>query len=45
MPYKSQAQRAFMYSQKPELAEEFEKKTPKNKKLPKKVKNKGKKNA
>lgn len=37
MPFKSQAQRAFMYSQKPELAKEFEEHTPKGKKLPKKI--------
>ena len=39
MPFKSQAQRKFMYSQKPELAKEFEAETPKNKKLPQYVKN------
>lgn len=42
MPFKSQAQRRFMYSQHPELAKEFEEATPKGKKLPKRVK-KGKK--
>ena len=35
MPFKSQAQRGFMYSQKPKLAAKFEKETPKGKKLPK----------
>lgn len=35
MPFKSQAQRAYMYSQHPELAKEFEAHTPKGKKLPK----------
>lgn len=38
MPFKSQAQRKFMYSQKPELAQEFEAATPKGKKLPEHVK-------
>lgn len=38
MPFKSQAQRAFMYASKPELAKEFEAATPKGKKLPKKLK-------
>ena len=37
MPFKSQAQRRFMYSQKSELAKKFEKNTPKNQKLPEKV--------
>lgn len=34
MPFKSKAQRRFMYSQHPELAKEFEAATPKGKKLP-----------
>jgi len=34
MPFKSIQQRKFMYSQHPELAEEFEAATPKAKKLP-----------
>lgn len=38
MPFKSQAQRGFMYSQHPELAKEFESATPKGTKLPYKVK-------
>lgn len=42
MPFKSQAQRKYLYSQKPEIAKEFAEKTPKGKKLPKKLK-KGKK--
>jgi len=42
MPFKSQAQRKFMYSQHPEMAKEWEDKTPKGKKLPKKVKKSGK---
>ncbi len=40
MPFKSQAQRKYMYSQKPELAKEFEAATPKGKKLPAKVSSK-----
>jgi len=42
MPFKSKAQRKFMYSQKPELAKEFESATPKGKKLPEHVKPKPK---
>ena len=34
MPFESEAQRRYMYSQKPELAKEFEAATPKGKKLP-----------
>jgi hypothetical protein len=34
MPFKSQAQRGYMYSQHPKLAKEFEAATPKGKKLP-----------
>ncbi len=37
MPFKSQAQRKFMYAKHPELAKEFEAATPKGKKLPRKV--------
>lgn len=40
MPFKSEAQRKYLYANKPELAKEFESKTPKKKKLPKKVKKK-----
>jgi hypothetical protein len=40
MPFKSQAQRAFMYANHPKMAKEFESATPKGKKLPKKVKKK-----
>lgn len=40
MPFKSKAQRRYMHATKPKLAKEFEKKTPKGKKLPKKVKRK-----
>lgn len=43
MPFKSKAQRRFMYARHPELAEEFEAATPKGKKLPEKVKSKKKK--
>lgn len=45
MPFKSQAQRGFMYANHPEIAKEFEEKTPKGKKLPEHVakKKKGKK--
>ena len=38
MPFKSTSQRKFMYSQHPEMAKEWEDKTPKGKKLPTKVK-------
>jgi hypothetical protein len=38
MPFKSQAQRAYMYIHHPEIAKEFESATPKGKKLPKHVK-------
>jgi hypothetical protein len=40
MPMKSKAQRAYLWAKEPEVAAEFEKKTPKGKKLPKKVKRK-----
>jgi len=40
MPFKSQAQRKFMYAKHPKMAAEWEEKTPKGKKLPKKVKKK-----
>ena len=36
MPFVSQAQRRFMYAKDPEMARRFEKKTPRNKKLPEK---------
>ena len=42
MPFKSESQRKFMYANKPKLAKEFESKTPKGKKLPKKVNKSGK---
>ena len=34
MPFESEAQRRYMYSQHPKLAKEFEAATPKGKKLP-----------
>jgi hypothetical protein len=34
MPFKSEAQRKFLYATNPKLAAEFEKKTPKGMKLP-----------
>ncbi len=37
MPFKSQSQRKLMYAKNPELAKEFEAKTPKGKKLPEKL--------
>jgi hypothetical protein len=37
MPFQSKAQRKWMYANKPELAKEFEKHTPRDTKLPKKV--------
>ena len=40
MPFKSEAQRAWMYANKPEMAKKWEKHTPKGKKLPKKVRKK-----
>lgn len=36
MPFKSEAQRRFMYSHMPSMAKEWEAHTPKGKKLPKK---------
>lgn len=41
MPFESQAQRAWMYANKPDMAKEWEKHT-KKKKLKKKVKKNGK---
>lgn len=37
MPFKSKAQRAFLYATNPKVAKEFESKTPKGVKLPKKA--------
>ncbi|QDP62952.1 MAG: hypothetical protein Unbinned5081contig1002_57 [Prokaryotic dsDNA virus sp.] len=34
MPFKSEKQRRYLYSQKPSVAKEFESKTPKGKDLP-----------
>lgn len=38
MPYKSKAQRAWMHANHPEMAKEWDKETPKGKKLPEHVK-------
>lgn len=38
MPFKSQKQRKWMYSNDPEMAKRWEAETPKGKKLPEKVK-------
>lgn len=43
MPLKSKAQRRFLHARKPKLAEEFEKKTPKGKKLPERARKRKKK--
>lgn len=43
MPFKSEAQRKFMYANDPKMAAKWEKKTPKGKALPKKVSAKRKK--
>lgn len=40
MPFKSKAQRRYLFANKPELAKEFAKETPEDKKLPKRVKSK-----
>lgn len=40
MPFKSEAQRKYLYANNPKVAKEFQEKTPKGKKLPKKVKRK-----
>ena len=40
MPFKSKAQRAWMYANKPEMAQQWQDETPKGAKLPKKVKKK-----
>lgn len=39
-PFVSKAQRAFMHAAHPKMAKEWEKETPKGKKLPQKVKHK-----
>lgn len=38
MPFKSEAQKKWMYANKPKMAKEWAAHTPKGKKLPKKVK-------
>lgn len=38
MPFKSKAQKGYLYANKPSVAKEFQSKTPKGTKLPKKVK-------
>lgn len=38
MPFKSQAQRKYFHAKLPHLAKEWEEHTPKNQKLPKKLK-------
>jgi hypothetical protein len=40
MPFKSQAQRAFLFAKHPEIAKEFAAATPKGKKLPLRVSSK-----
>ena len=42
MPFKSKAQKGFLFANNPKVAKEFAKKTPKGAKLPKKVKKKKK---
>ena len=43
MPFKSEKQRRYLWLKEPEIAKEFEKATPKGKKLPLRVKKKKKK--
>jgi len=38
VPFKSKAQRGYLYSKEPEVAKKFEAETPKGKKLPAKAK-------
>lgn len=40
MPFKNQAQRKWMFANKPEMAERWAEETPQGKKLPKKLKKK-----
>jgi len=42
MPFKSSSQRKFLFANKPKIAKKFTTETPKGKKLPKKVKKRGK---
>ena len=41
MPFKSKAQERWMWAKKPQMAKQWEAHTPKNAKLPEKVKNNG----
>ena len=43
MPFRSLAQQRYMWAKHPEIAKEFQEKTPKDKKLPEKVSKKEKK--
>lgn len=43
MPFRSNAQRGFLFANNPKVAKEFAAATPKGKKLPRKVKRKGRK--
>jgi hypothetical protein len=43
MPFKSEAQRRLMWAKYPQMAKEWESKTPKGKQLPEKVKQDGRK--
>jgi hypothetical protein len=43
MPFKSKAQKKYLYANKPKVAKEFEEKTPKGKKLPAKLRRKARK--
>lgn len=43
MPFKSKAQRGWLYANEPEVAKKFQEHTPKGTKLPEKVKKKKKK--
>lgn len=38
MPFKSKAQKSYLYANKPKVAKKFAKETPRSKKLPKRVK-------
>lgn len=42
MPFKSEAQRRYLYANEPKMAKRWEKETPKNAKLPERVKRKRK---
>lgn len=45
MPFKSKAQRKWMYANDPQMAKKWEEHTPKGKSLPEKVRKNGKKGA